>query len=66
MKQRKTLRVAITLGPPSYNGRSGGEKKNKPLRVYVVLEGEDDRILGGLESALSDGLNHILQDTKTR
>lgn len=32
----------------------------------MVLEGEDDRILGGLESTLSDGLNHILQGTKTR
>lgn len=27
----------------------------------MVLEGEDDRILGGLERTLSDGLNHILQ-----
>lgn len=32
----------------------------------MVLEGEDDRILGGLESTLSDGLNHILQGTETR
>lgn len=38
----------------------------KTSRVNMVLEGEDDRILGGLESALSDGLNHILRGTKTR
>lgn len=32
----------------------------------MVLEGEDDRILGGLESALGDGLNYILQHIRIR
>lgn len=40
-------------------GRSG-----KALRVNVVLEREDDRILGGLESTLGDGLDYILRHSK--
>lgn len=59
MKQRKLSRHHDALSIPFY-GRRG-----KALRVNVVLEGEDDRILGGLESTLSDGLNHILQHIKT-
>lgn len=32
----------------------------------MVLEREDDRILGGLESTLSDGLDYILRRSKRR
>lgn len=41
-------------------------RSRKTLRVNMVLEREDERILGGLERTLSDGLNHILQRIKTR
>lgn len=32
----------------------------------MVLEREDDRILGGLESTLGDGLDYILRHSKIR
>lgn len=32
----------------------------------MVLEREDDRILGGLESTLGDGLDYILQEKQEK
>lgn len=55
-----------TVATPLFSVNTVIRRGGKTLRVNMVLKREDDRILGGLESTLSDGLNHILQHIKIR
>ena len=42
------------------------KQQNKGLRVHVVFKGQDERVRRGLEGALCDGLDHLLQPERAQ